>query len=482
MVAIAGAESSWVNNCPGDFGLGGPTSGDGATSWGLWQIHNANSDLLIQFTGSTSPDTWEQWLFVPANNAQVALAIYNRQGFRAWSTYNSGAYLNYTTDAHNALSGVPLTGISSPTSPTAFASPYSNLIIPATNFEVVAGTQAQGNVLYGRRYRILVTRQGDPNPFITGTIGGVPITGVAGEDTATQGQSLVNPLTPTTALDVSQLHCQFSLTVTMITAPQWSTVKIYNLSPETENTIIQEGYTIIIEAGYIGTQYGQIYQGEIVQCLRDKPDAATYTLTLVCMNAQQFQTYGALIGTLTRGQNARSQIGYIASANSVPTQLGKLTSDFSQTQLTRGKSYFGKANKYLRQLAQSENAAYYLENGQVNFIKMTDLPTDEVVDLTPNTGLIGVPAQNNYGATIKMLLNPAIKIGSIVHVDNSLIANQEYNQGSAIYQLDQSGLYRVIQYNIEADSRGQAWYTTVETCTQAGVQPSMITSSAQSPY
>jgi hypothetical protein len=480
MVEIAGAESSWVNNCPGDFGLtDGPQASDGSTSWGLWQINSINSDILQNFTGSSDPDTWQQWCYDPNNNAQAALQIYNNpQGLGNWSTYTSGAYLNFTTDAQNALSGCPTTNL---TSNNAFTGTGTeNITLPTTNYNIVAGTQAQGDVLYGRKYRVLIL---NPNgPAITGTAGGSAITQAAGADTATAGQSLTSQITPTTALDVSQLHCVFSCVSTMMIQPLWSICTIYNLSPETENTIIMEGFQIIIEAGYEGSQYGQIYQGNIVQCIRDKPDGATYTLTLVSMDAQEFQTYGTVIGTLTRGANSRAQIGYVASACSVPTPIGKLTPDLSTTGLTRGKVFFGMASDYLRQIAQSENATYYLEDGNVNIVKVTDLPTDEVIDLTPNTGLIGVPAQSEYGATIKMLMNPKVKIGTMVHVNNSLIRNEQYAQGQAIYALDNDGLYRAIKKTFTGDTRGTDWYTEIETVTQTGIAPSMITSGGQSPY
>lgn len=102
MIAIAGAESGWDDASEGDWGDGGSTC-DGSTSWGLWQIHNVHSTWLINATGSTNPCVWQQWLSTPTNNAQAALAIYEGQGLTAWTTYQTGAYKQYLSQAQTAV-------------------------------------------------------------------------------------------------------------------------------------------------------------------------------------------------------------------------------------------------------------------------------------------------------------------------------------------------------------------------------------------
>jgi len=63
--------------------------------------------------------------------------------------------------------------------------------------------------------------------------------------------------------DISDLHCVFSISKTMSSDPNKSSLQIYNLSPKTRNSIIS-GKRVIIEAGYKEGQYGLIYDGDIV--------------------------------------------------------------------------------------------------------------------------------------------------------------------------------------------------------------------------
>ena len=87
-VAIALAESSGNPNANGDTNL---TPGG---SVGLWQINLAAHPELAQ-VDLTDPQT----------NADAAYAVYAAAGynFRPWSTYKSGVFAQYLSDAQGAV-------------------------------------------------------------------------------------------------------------------------------------------------------------------------------------------------------------------------------------------------------------------------------------------------------------------------------------------------------------------------------------------
>lgn len=324
--------------------------------------------------------------------------------------------------------------------------PQFDVTVPASNYEVVANSQSLGNILYGRRYRVIVSR---PD-------------GVA--------------------LDVSQLRCTFKIQKTILQQPNFSEITIYNLSPDTENAIIQEGNRIVIEAGYEGDQYGLIFDGDVIQPIRDKEDGVSYRLTLYSLDGDRFYNQGFVGFSVLKGQSARSMVENVVSQAKVPAQLGSISDGFSTQELSRGKVVFGLAKDYLRQLAQTQDASFYLEDGKVNIVRMSDLPEGEILDLSPTSGLIGVPAQNDQGVTFKCLLNPRIKINSLVHIDNSLIRAQTFQLGQPIRNLDNDGIYRVISVTYTGDTRGDAWECECQTVSQAGILPGMISAATANPY
>lgn len=317
---------------------------------------------------------------------------------------------------------------------------------PPTNYSIAANSQRTGNVLYGRRYRVVVS------------------------DSSGIG------------LDVSDLHCTFNIQKVINMQPPFSTVVIYNLNPETEDVILEEGSHITIEAGYEGSQYGLIFDGDILEPIRDKPDNVTYRLTLNSLDSRRQLNQAFATFTVAKGQSVRSLLTNLASKATVPTTLGDISPKLSTAKLPRGKAVFGLTRDYIRQIAQANNATAYAENGKVHIIHATDLPAGEIIDLTPQSGLIGLPVQQDLGVSFQCLLNPAITINTMVHISSDLIQGQTFNIGQVVRPLDAQGIYRVIGVSYVGDTRGNDWYTECQTVSQQGGIPGMISAPSASPW
>jgi len=282
-------------------------------------------------------------------------------------------------------------------------------------------------------------------------------------------------------LDVSQLRCTFNIDKTILRQPNLSEISIYNLSSQTENAIIKEGMKIIIEAGYEGDQYGIIFIGNVIQPLRTKENGTDYKLTLTSQDGDNFLNAGLVNFSMLRGQVQRDIVNEIATKAKYPTEIMSISDTLSNARLTRGKVIFGLAKDYLTQIAQSNQANFYIEDNKINIIKVTDLPTEEIIDLSPKSGLVGVPEQIEYGVKCRCLLNPCIKNNTFVHIDNSIIQTRRLEQGQIYRMLDQNGIYRVIHCVHIGDTRGNDWYTEFEAITQSGYLPDMLANGTQNP-
>lgn len=280
------------------------------------------------------------------------------------------------------------------------------------------------------------------------------------------------------AFDVSELRCTFEISKSISALGEQSTVSIYNLSPDDENKLIKAGQRIILEAGYNGDQYGKIFEGNIIQPIRSKENGTDYKLTLVSMDSDRFVAYGLIGVSLTAQETARNAIKACISrageltGNNFGMQEGTITEP--NINYPRGKVMFGAPTQYLNQIAKSMNASYYNEDGTVNIISPKELADNQIFDLSPDTGLIGTPTQNENGITCSCLLNPRMRINSLFRIDNSRVSNMKYSMGQAIRPLDSSGIYRVIKITHLGDSRGDTWETKVDAISQAGILPGMM--------
>ncbi len=363
-----------------------------------------------------------------------------QNGVLLYSTYNA-----ITNQSLSSPSGLTFNASTQYALPPTSVNP-NQVNYPATNYSIIANSQRTGNVLYGRRYRVLVSNS--------------------------QGVTL----------DVSDLHCTFNVQYVVNQTPPFSQVVIYNLNPTTENFILSYGDSITVEAGYEGAQYGLIFEGEIIEPIRDQPDDVTHRLTLNCLasNAQLNQSFAAF--TLNKGQSARSLVESLASKATVATPIGDISPNLSTAQLPRGKTVFGLTRQYLRQIAKGNSATFYSHDGSINILHASDPPKGEIIDLTPASGLIGQPSQQDLGVSFKCLLNPAIAINTLVHIDSSLIQAQTFQIGEVQRPLDSAGIYRVIGVQFAGDTRGDEWYANCQSVSQAGGIPGMINSANANPW
>jgi hypothetical protein len=112
MVAIAKAESGWTVDAVNT------ANSNGSVDRGLFQINSIHSKYNAQ-----------QLLSDPRYNTNAAKEIYNGQGLRAWSTYNSGAHTPFMVEASQAvanaggLTGAPPVPGSDPASTTVVYGP-----------------------------------------------------------------------------------------------------------------------------------------------------------------------------------------------------------------------------------------------------------------------------------------------------------------------------------------------------------------------
>lgn len=291
------------------------------------------------------------------------------------------------------------------------------------------------NVLFGRKYRVIVS-----------DVNGVGI-------------------------DVSELRCTFQIEKSISETPNYAEIVLYNLSAQTENSIIKEGAKVILEAGYQNPQYGLIFSGDIVQPLRGKEDNTTYTLTLISQDGDLFYNKGIINASFRAGQTTRDILENMTKQCSNALELGQISDNLSQTALPRGKALFGLTRDYFRQMAKSEQAAFYINNNKIDFVKAMDLPTNEVIKLNGKSGLIGMPEQTEEGIQATCLLNPLLDLNKMVSIDLRSIQRQKVDKENGIKNIEGSGIFKIIKLTHKGDTRGDEWYTEFTAVAQSGAIP-----------
>jgi hypothetical protein len=277
------------------------------------------------------------------------------------------------------------------------------------------------------------------------------------------------------------LRITFNIYKSVLLEANTCEIVIYNLSPDTEREIIQQGSEVILETGYEGNT-GVIFKGQVFQPIRGKENGTDYYLRLLCIDGDAYLnlTWDAeTIGPNNTRRQLAEQIMRSSTNQLDSVDVSQLSNnnfiDGSAPTNERSKVVFGCPGKYLNDMAKMSNSTFYVENNTGKFFDPNS--TEGMKDaflINKDTGMIGQPHQIDNGVEVQCLLNPSIKLGDFIKIDNKSVIAKEYEYGSVPYLLDRDGVYRIIKMNAVGDSRGQDWYWNLTTITQAGNTPEMM--------
>lgn len=279
----------------------------------------------------------------------------------------------------------------------------------------------------------------------------------------------------TDELDLSDMHFKFRVKQSDQESPNTTEIRVYNLSDETLKRIQGEFTRVALQAGYERAGFGIIFDGTIKQFRRGKENATDTYLDILAAVGDIPYNFGVCNATLAAGSSAKERVEAIVG------QMGLGVGDMPKIDtggvLPRGKVLWGMGRSLLRCEAMTRGSTWSIQDGKVTMVPLDGYLPDEAVVLTALTGLIGNPEQTDQGLNVRCLLNPKLKIGGLIQIDNASInqttqaissvieaGQQPYNKYAGVQMLanvSNDGFYRVYVVEYVGDSRGQDWYADI---------------------
>lgn len=282
--------------------------------------------------------------------------------------------------------------------------------------------------------------------------------------------SLIITGTNLDGIDLSPLHCKFSVKRSSNMTPNCADIRIYNVDQDTALKIKQQYTRVIIQGGY-DSNYGIIFKGNIKQVILGRESATDTFVDLNCGDGDLAYNY-AIVKTAIQAADQNSIFNQIAQPMyGLGLSLGTSQPAFTPGILPRGKTLWGSSKDFMRSFASQNGLTWSIQDEQISFIKQQGYAPGTSVILTSKTGMIGTPQQTNIGVNVVNLINPLINPGQTVKIDNASVAQLKIDLGNPkdpvnlAPPLTADGVYYVLVIEQTGDNRGIDWYSKLICCT-----------------
>jgi hypothetical protein len=263
------------------------------------------------------------------------------------------------------------------------------------------------------------------------------------------------------ALDISQLRVRFDVRHSDLQDPNSARIRVWNLAPSTQNKIQREFSRVILSVGYQDGPMGTLFDGSIVQVRRGRESAVDGYCDIVGADGDIALNFAMVNTVLGKGSTFNDRVKALAAAMGLPIAY---MAPLPDTKFPRAVSLYGAPRDHMRDLAAATSTKWFVQDGQIIILPQDGALPGEAIVLTSRSGLIGFPQQTALGITARCLINPLIKPGTTVRIDNASVQQAQLNlsytgvkENALLPSIADDGIYVVLLVNHVGDSRGQDW-------------------------
>lgn len=263
-------------------------------------------------------------------------------------------------------------------------------------------------------------------------------------------------------LDLSALRITFQTKKGDAETPNSAEINVYNLSDETASQIRKEFTQVFLEAGYVDNT-GLIFKGNITQARIWRENGVDKILSISAADGDRAYNFATVSKTLAKGSRPADRVQACQESFKAKGAGEAYAPDPGGEALPRGKVMYGMARKYMRAEAENTDCQWSFQDGKMQLVKKNGYLPGEAVVLTSETGLIGSAEQTNDGIKVRALLNPKLKVGGRIKLDNASVkeAKTEAGNENQPASMDADGFYRIIKIEYKGDTRGNDWYADI---------------------
>jgi hypothetical protein len=245
------------------------------------------------------------------------------------------------------------------------------------------------------------------------------------------GIELTGSQDPNTKQYLPSLRVNFQVRKNTLQSPNLFNARIYNLSKETMAKVIEQK-KVSLSAGYRHGRYGVIYRGTVVQFVKGKENATDTYLEIQAGDGDTL-VFDALNTSYDKGTTNEATVKDALSKLGGGIKTGTIDmGDWGKQQLVRQRAYSGMIINFMRDHMNAGNLQFFVDDEQAHVIARNKYRPGATIELSPTTGLVGIPEVTPQGIQARCLLNPNLVLGGLIKISTDLLSGVPYTPGSSI--------------------------------------------------
>lgn len=234
-----------------------------------------------------------------------------------------------------------------------------------------------------------------------------------------------------------EMKIAFSISKGIESSENTATIKVWNLNEGHRNAVGKELDDITLEAGYMppgeSGNVGIIFKGQMRDVIhtRDGPDIIT---ELSCGDGDKAFMRATISKTFPAGTpvpEVAEEIFKQLQAEGIDRGEWKFPEGMKP--LRKSYSVCGTCKREMDRLGRGKGFYWSSQNGVMEIIP-SDGYIGGIVLITPETGMIDVPAITDNGVKVSALLNPEIRPGRRVQIESDVLS---MNAEGGVYRVSQ---------------------------------------------
>lgn len=259
--------------------------------------------------------------------------------------------------------------------------------------------------------------------------------------------------------EIKDLRVVFKVQKALVKDPNTCELKIYNLSGSTRSQLPGTGAKVVVQAGYEGT-LAQIFIGD-ARTIEHTREGADWVTTIRCGDGERALQFARVNTSFGVGAQVSDVITTIGKATKL--DVGNLASVAASVppsdQYTQGYVAHGSAVKELEKALAKAGYELSIQDGAILALAPGESTTEEVIELSPETGLVGSPemasGEKKEGKN-KAPSRPVLKAKSLLQ------AGFGCGRKVKVISRNHSGLFRVVKLEHSGDTFGGDFYSSLE--------------------